>query len=86
MFKTAPTRLAKNSPSDMAEDAEVGSRTSSTTRSAENLSASVDMAEDAEVGENAGDNDEMVKRSPFKKLNVPIGYLTFLHLDADSVL
>ena len=69
----------------MAEDAEVGRRTSSTTRSAKNLSASVDMAEDAEVGEGDGGDDETVKRSPLsKKLNGPIGYLTSLCSDADS--
>ena len=58
----------------MAEDAEVGSGTSSTTKSAENLSASVDMAEDAEVGGNGDSgNDETVERSPLsKKSNVAI--------------
>ena len=51
---------------DGAEDAEVGSGTSSTTRSAENLLS--DMAEDAEVGGNSdGDDDEIVKRSPPSK-------------------
>ena len=68
----------------MAEDAEVGSGTSSTTRSAENSSASVDMAEDAEVGESDGGDDETVEKSPSKKPNVPIGYLTSLRSDADS--
>ena len=72
---------------DKAEDAEVGSGTSSTTRSAKNLSASVDMAEDAEVGKGDGGDDETVKRSPlFKKSNGPMGYLTFLRSDADSAL
>ena len=79
MLKTTPTRSAKNSPSDMAEDAEVGSGTSSITRSAKNSSASVNMAEDAEVGENDGGDNEMVKQSPSKKPNVPTGYFTFLH-------
>ena len=46
---------------DRAEDAKVGSGTSSTTRSAENLSASVDMTEDSEVGESDGGVDETVK-------------------------
>ena len=47
----------------MAEDAEVDSGTSSTTRSAENLSALVDMAEDAEIGGNGdGGDDETVKK------------------------
>ena len=68
----------------MAENAEVGSGTSSITRSAKNSSASVDMAEDAEVDECDGGDDETVKRSPSKKLNVPIGYLTSLRSDADS--
>ena len=68
---------------DMAEDAEVGSGISSTTRSAENSPS--DMAEDAEVGGNGnGGDDETVERSPSKKPNVPIGYLTSLRSDADS--
>ena len=69
----------------MAEDAEVGSGTSSITRSAENLSVSVDMAEDAEVGGNgySGDN-ETVERSPSKKPNGPTKYLTSLRSDADN--
>ena len=45
----------------MAEDAEVGSGTSSTTRSVKNLSASVDMARDAEVGEGNGGDNKTVK-------------------------
>ena len=71
---------------DGAEDAEVGSGTSSTTRSAENSSASVDMAEDAEVGGNGdGGDNETVERSPlFKKSSGPIGYLTSLRSNADS--
>ena len=64
---------------DGAEDAEIGSGTSSTIRSAKNLSPSVDMAEDAEVGEGNGGDNEMVERSPFKKPNISTGYLTFLH-------
>ena len=83
MFKTSPTQSAENLPSsiDGAEDAEIGSGTSSTTRSAKNSSASVDMAEDAEdaeVGEGDGCDDETVKQSLSKKLNVPTGYLTSL--------
>ena len=63
----------------MAEDAEVGSATNSTTRSAKNLSASVDMAEDAEFDEGDSDNNKTVKRLPlFKKPNVFTGYLTSL--------
>ena len=46
----------------MAKNAEVDSGTSSTTRSAKNLSASVDIPEDAEVGESDDDNDETVER------------------------
>ena len=85
MLKTTPTRSAENSPSDMAEDAEVGSGTSSTTRSAENSPS--DMAENAEVGGNSdGGDDETVERSPSKKPNVPIGYLTSLRSEADSAL
>ena len=79
MLKTTPTRSAENSPSSMdrAEDAEVGSGTSSTTRSAKNSPS--DMAEDAEVGGNDdGGDDKTVERPPSKKPNVPMGYLTFL--------
>ena len=57
----------------MADDAEVGSRTSSTIRSAENLSASIDMAEDAEVGGGNSGDDKTVKRSSSKKPNIPTG-------------
>ena len=68
----------------MAEDAEVESGTSSTTRSAENLP--LNMAEDAEVGGNDdGGDDETVKRSPLsKKPNGHMEYLTSLCSDADS--
>ena len=69
----------------MAENAEVGSRTSSTTRSAKNLAALVNIAEDAKVGESDGGDDETVKKSPlFRKLSGPIGYLTSLRSNADS--
>ena len=53
----------------MAEDAEVGSATSSTTRLAKNSSASVDIAEDAEVGGN-GDSadDETVEKITFQEV------------------
>ena len=62
---------------DRAEDAEVGSGTSSITRLAKNLS--LYMAEDTEVGGNGdGDDDETVERSPSKKLSRPTGYLTSL--------
>ena len=62
----------------MAEDAEDGNGTSSTTRSAEN--SPLNMAENAEVGDNGdGGDDKTVKRLPFsKKPNGPIGYLTLL--------
>ena len=36
------------------------------------------MAKEAEVGEVNNGNDETVKRSSSKKLNVPTGYLTSL--------
>ena len=53
---------------DRAENAEVGSGTNSTTRSAENSPS--DMAEDAEVGGNGdGGDDEMVKRSTSSKMS-----------------
>ena len=84
MLKTTPTRSAKNSPSDMAEDAEVGSGTSSTTRSAKNLPSN--MAENAEVGGNDnGSDDKTIKKSFLsKKLNGPLEYLTSLRFDVDS--
>ena len=64
----------------MAEDAEVGSGTSSTTKSAKNLSASMDMTEDTEVDKSDADDDKTVKRSTLsEKPNVPTGYLTTLH-------
>ena len=70
---------------DMAEDAEVDSGTSSTTRSAENSLS--DMAEDAEVDDNGdGGDNETVERLPSKKSNVPMGYFTPLRSDADSAL
>ena len=85
MLRTTKIKSAKNSLSDIAEDAEVDSKTSSTTRSAKNLSASVDMAEDAEVGKRDGDNNETVKRSSLsKKPNGLMGYLTLLCSNADN--
>ena len=58
----------------MAEDAEVGSGTSSTTRSAENSSASVDMAENAEVGGNGdGGDDETVEKITFQEVERTYG-------------
>ena len=79
MLKTTPTQSTKNLPSDMAEDAEVGSQTSSMTRSAKNLSALVDMPEDAEVDKGDGSDKETVKKSPFfKKPNVSTGYFNSL--------
>ena len=88
MLKISPTQSAENSLSSMdgAEDAEVGSRTSSTTRSAKNLPS--DMAEDVEVGGNGdGGDDKTVERSPLsKKPNGLMGYLTSLCSDADSAL
>ena len=70
---------------DKAEDAEVRSRTSSTTKLAKNLSASVDMAEDTEVGEGDGGDNETVERLTLsKKSSGPMGYLTFLCSNADN--
>ena len=64
----------------MADNAEVGSGTSSITGSAKNLSASMDMAVDAEVDGGESGDDETVERAPFfKKLNVSIRYFTSLH-------
>ena len=72
---------------DGAENAEVGSGTSSIIRSAKNSSASVNMAKYAEVGEGNGADDKTVKRSPlFKKSNELMEYLIFLRSNADSVL
>ena len=71
MLKTTLIRLANNLPSDMAENAGVGSETSFTTKLAKNLSASVDMAKDAKVGEGDGGDVEKIKRSLLsKKSNV----------------
>ena len=62
---------------------EVGSRTSSTTRSAKN--SPLDMAEDAEVdGNGNGSDDEMVEKSPFRKSSGAREYFTSLRSDADS--
>ena len=76
---------AKNLPLNIAKDAEVGSKTSSTTRSTENFSASVGMAEDVEVSEGDGGDNETFKKLPlFKKSSGPIGYFISLRSDADS--
>ena len=57
---------------DGAEDAEVGSGTSSTTRSAENSPS--DMAEDAEVGGNGdGGDDETVEKITFQEVERTYG-------------
>ena len=85
MLKTTPTQLAKNLPSDIAENAEVRSGISFTTKSAKNLS--LDMAEDAKVGGNSdGGDNETVKKSPSKKSSGPMAYLISLRSDADSSL
>ena len=88
MFKTSPTQSAENLPSsiDGAEDAEVRSGTSSTTKLAKNSPS--DMAEDVEVGGNGdGGDDKMVKKSPLsKKPNKPAGYLISLHSRKDEFL
>ena len=86
MLKTILNQSAENFPSstDGANNAEVGSGISSTTRSDENLPSN--MAKDAEVGGNGdGSDDETVERSPLsKKLNGSIGYLTSLRSNANS--
>ena len=72
MLKTTTTKSARNSPSEIAEDAEVGNGTSSITRSAE-ISLS-DMAENVEVGSNCDDgDDETVEKSSSKKSSGPTG-------------
>ena len=69
----------------MAEDAEVGSETSSTTRSAKNLPS--DMAKDAEVGGNGdGGDNETDKRLPSRKSSRLMRYFISLRSNADSVL
>ena len=61
-----------NLPLDMAEDAEVGSKTSPTTRLAKK--SLLDIAEDVKVGGNGNSSDdETVKKSPFKQLSGSIG-------------
>ena len=79
MLITTPIQSAKNLLLDMADDAEVGSGTSSTTRSVKQLSASVDMMEDAEFCEGNSGDDEIVKRLPFKKSSRSTGYFISLH-------
>ena len=78
MLKIISTQSAENSPLDMAEDAEGGNGTSSTTRSAQNLP--LNMVEDVEVGGNGdGSNNETVEKLPLsKKPKRPTGYLTSL--------
>ena len=63
----------------MAEDAQVGNKTSFTIRSAENLLASVDIVEDTENDESDGSNNKTVKRLSLSKMpNVPTRYFTSL--------
>ena len=79
MLITTSSRSVENSSLDMAEDAEVGSGTNSTTISVENLLSSIDMAEDVQVSEGNDSNDKTVEKSPFsKKPHVLIEYFTFL--------
>ena len=70
---------------DIAEDVEVGNRTSFTTRLAKILPS--DMLEDADIGgnDNGGDN-KTVERLSFKKLSGPTKYLTSLHYNTDKAL
>ena len=70
MLRTSPIQVAENLPLsiDEGEDADGGSKTSSTTRSAKN--SLLDIAENAEVGVNGdGSDDEIVKRSPPSKMS-----------------
>ena len=79
MLETSPIQLVKNLPLSMyrAEDVEVGSGTSFTTKSAKN--SLLDMSENAKVGNNDdGGDDKIVKRSPLKKSSGLTGYFTFL--------
>ena len=80
MLRTSLIRLAKNSPwsINMAEDAKVGSKMSSITRSTKNFL--LDIAKDVEIGGNwDGVDDKTIKWSPFcKKPNVLREYLTSL--------
>ena len=84
MIRITTTRLAKNLPSDIAEDTEVGNGTSSTTKWDKNLPS--DIAENAVIGGNGdGNNGEMVKRLPLsKKPSGPIKYFTSLRFNADT--
>ena len=67
MLRTSTNRSAKNSLLDMAEDAEIGRKTSPTTRSANNLA--LDIAEDVEVGGNSDESDdETVKKISSQKV------------------
>ena len=43
------------------------------------------MAKDTKISEGDNDDNETINRLHGKKLNGPIGYLTFLHSDVDSV-
>ena len=59
----------------MAENAEVGSGTSFTTRSAKNLSALVYMAEDAKIDGNEDSDDETIKHiyaKNYQKLQIKL--------------
>ena len=64
---------------DKAENTEVDSRMSLPNQSAKNSLLSIDGAKDIEVCEGDGGNNKTVKRSPFRMLNGPTGYLTSLH-------
>ena len=69
----------------MAEDAEIGSGTSSRTKSAGKLL--LNMAKDVKVDSNSdGGYNKMVERLLFKKLSGLTRYLTSLHSNADSAL
>ena len=69
----------------MVGDAEVGSKTSCTTRLAKNLLASMNIADNTEVGESDSGDDKTVKKSSSKKLSGFTESLTSLYFNADSL-
>ena len=87
MLQTNPIQSAENLPSDMAEDVEVGSGTSSTTRLIKNSSASRTWLTMLRLLTMV--MVVMMKRSKdhlfSKKPNVPTRYLTSLRSDADNI-
>ena len=86
MLRTTTIRSAGNSPLDMAKNAEVGSGTSSTTKSAKNSSVSrtwlkmLRLMVMVMVMMMKQSKDHLFSKKP----NVPAGYLIFLRSNADS--